>query len=398
MSGEAVVISAFATGPIGLGLLAGAGALVAARFVASYLEERRAEANRKMRRQKEEMSEWAQYHAGEQALISRLTAQREKTRTLLDELQLSAPQATGPEATTPIARGFVQAGSGGLELKLSTLFESLPGELLDDAASPMARLMREVKALDEQGSAGRPPSDQALTSLQQAVELTVSQHLDDLQVRASAQQQMLERVEALLSEVIAYRDLTESEVHTREIEALHSHLLGLLSAGEATATSVSVLERKFGELKSVLDEQLERTALRAALEARMMEHFEDLGYRQLSAEAVGESSWEIPGGEQVQVRLSHDLRMAFQLLHERHTDTKQDLCEQELAFFRQQEKRWCKDLHELLSRLNEDGFDLNLQLERDTPGEAVPVVIIEDAQTWEQQDATLNAVRKQELP
>ena len=49
-------------------------------------------------------------------------------------------------------------------------------------------------------------------SLQQAVEMTVSSHLQDLERQFDANQDLLKRTESLLDDVISYRHLTEQEL------------------------------------------------------------------------------------------------------------------------------------------------------------------------------------------
>ncbi len=84
-------------------------------------------------------------------------------------------------------------------------------------------------------------------------------------------------------------------------------------------------------------------------------------------------------------------------MHERTAASDRDLSGDELAFLRQQESRWCDDLHGLLHKLQADGFEFQVQLERETPREAIPVVVVEDADEWVEREDAREAPRKRHL-
>ena len=118
--------------------------------------------------------------------------------------------------------------------------------------------------------------------------------------------------------------------------------------------------------------------MRNGIGTRMQYHLEEMGYRHLSEEQTGHSNWQLPGGEQVRIALQRNLGIAFQLQHERVEVSDAELSEEEIAFFRQQEQHWCDDLAELTRRLTADGFQYQLEFERDVPESTVPIVVVED--------------------
>lgn len=395
MSGEAVVVSVLFSGPAGLAVLAGAGGMLAGQMVMDWIAEQRMQAEMRMREERKALTQWQSHHAAEQSRAADMAKRHERVRELLEGLSLgpARQQASGGEG--PRSTGFVNTGEQSLQSRLAPLFASLPAEALSDADAPFVRLRQQMERLDERSDRGNAAR---LEDFCKTAEMTVSQYLDTLDRDIAARRALLEETESLLEEVLGYRHLPGTQLQSEELDALRANLLKLIAAGQATTASVALLRRKFDGLKSDIDRELQRRAVHEALQARLHNHLEELGYRTLQAEMGSDSTWEVPGGERVRVAVGEDLRLGFQLIHEREEHSSHALSERELAYLRQQEKRWCGDLHEVVRLLNEDGFALNIEFERETRDDAIPVVVIDDLGELSESDESADAPKRRELP
>jgi hypothetical protein len=306
-------------------------------------------------------------------------------RRQLEGLRLRDAKASEARQEAPQARGYVAAQAGGLAKQVLAVLEGLPRELAASEDAPLRRLYREARRLDEELASPSPPPDSVLRGFAATLRRTVQDALGHLEQETRAREQRLGRVEALLGEVIAYRHLAREEATATRLVDLRDHLVRLLATGRASAAALELLDGEVRRLKAAVDDALERAALAAVLEERLEAHLTDLGYRRRPG--VGPSpEWEIPGGERVRIAQQRAGRLAFQLVHERSGGPEGPLSQGETAFLRRQEARWCGDLHELASRLQADGFALEVQLERQTPAEAIPVVRVEDPDDWAMDD------------
>ena len=52
---------------------------------------------------------------------------------------------------------------------------------------------------------------------------------------------------------------------------------------------------------------------------------------------------------------------------------------------------------EVTFSLHEDGFELNIEFEREVPQEAIPVVVVDDLSEWAESDESAGAPRRREL-
>lgn len=397
MSGEAVVLVGVSVGTAGLVAAAGVAAFVAADMVAEWMREQHAIAQRNMRWEKEASAAWRDFHRSEQREIEKLALRHQAVRRSLEALRLTASEAPVGAEDRAENQGFVPEGRADMSAMLRSVLRRIPPELGAAAAAPLQRLQRQARELDQRLISPSPLLQETLQSFRVTVQRTVEQVLENLERESAARRRLLERVEAMLGEAIAYRNLARERASGKELSQLQEHLFRLLTAGEAAAAGVELLEGQLQRLKAQVDAELEQDAIQAVLRGRVRRHLADLGYR-LCAVAGEPDMWEIPGGERVRVALQPGNRLAFQLVHERPVASDRPLSGQELAFLREQERRWCGDLHGLLRKLQEDGFEFQVQLERETPEEAIPVVVVEDVDDWIEEERSHEAPRRRHLP
>jgi hypothetical protein len=384
MSGEAVVLMGVGSGVAGVALAAGA-ALLAAHMVAQWMQAQHEEALRNAQREQEASEAWLAFQHAEQREIEQLTRQHAALRDGLAALSLAEPTPDDADAAGAPRKGFLDTSQGEMSTLLRSLLTPLPAELVAGAAAPLHRLERQARELERALASATPPAPETLAAFRSTLRRSAEAILDGLEREAVARERLLARLRALLGEAIACHGLAREPASREELSQLRERLLGMLSIGEVTAAAVELLETRLRQLRTQVDAELEQAAIAATLRERLHHHLADLGYRPRPAAGAPEE-WEIPGGERLRLALQPGNRLAFQLVHERDTVSDRPLSAAELAFLRAQEGRWCSDLHALLQRLQADGFAFQVQLERQTPGEAIPVVMVEDVEEWLEED------------
>jgi hypothetical protein len=262
------------------------------------------------------------------------------------------------------------------------------------AAGAFDRLGEELNRLRHQMEQGPPPLETALDTFQSLVEDTVEAARQRQAEEPRRQAQRLAELESLLDRLLQAAALAEGEMHER-VEILEQRLLSALQAHSISAAQTQAVRDELQRLATEIETEHDDRLVRQQLQVQIQAHLGALGYRLLDQDARG-SLWAIPGGEQVRVSTQPDLRLAFQLQHERFTAGEAPLDRAELALLRQQEQRWCGDLKTLMQRLNADGFQFQVEFEREIPEEAVPVVVVQDVEEILREQAESEHLRRRE--
>ena len=120
-------------------------------------------------------------------------------------------------------------------------------------------------------------------------------------------------------------------------------------------------------------------ALRGALAESVLRQLRTLGYGLATpfpadlGMADVDAEVRVPGGGRVAIRMDARARLKFRFAHERAAGVEGALSPDELAFARQQEARWCKDLKSVVAGLVAEGFDSRATLDR--AWTSIPVVV-----------------------
>ncbi len=378
MSGEAMMIGTGARNG-GILLLAGSAAWA---VVQGVIDQRREEARARLKARKDRLAAWNQFQQNQQRQVQELAQGRAELAQRLQALQTHEPQALSDRLEVR-SQGFVasEAEQAALRTRLDRLDEwlaAVPAALAQGADSPFPHLAQESARLRAAFEAHRPLAEATLASLQATVEQTLQAQLQDAERRRQTQERLLAEAEGLLDAVLGYRDLSPEPQLEAELEAAQHHLARLLQAPHLRLADLDLLRRKFQQLKAAIDAALQQAATREALEQTLQRNLEQLGYRRLEAKAGGEGLWAVPGGEQLRVAVQRNLGLAFQLQHERFEHGDFPLSAGELAHLRRQERRWCDDLKTLNKRLIAEGFQYQLQFEREIPEASIPIVVVEE--------------------
>lgn len=391
MSGEAVLIpAATVLAPATLGATA---MVAAAIMVNELLKQRRQQALEKMRAKKEQISSWVQYEAQQKSSMSDFAVQHEHLRQNLQQLQLltlAAPQPTQENRNTQVqADSYMQVPETLAQRQQQQAFvrqlqqqlDAAPNALKTGDDAPVPRLAQQLQNLLDNIEAGQFSAEAQLVSWQKTIERTLEAYLQDLDTKSKQQQTRYETCKTLLEEIITYQSLARDAQQQKVLATLQQQLLKLIESDDITQGNLELISNKFSALQTSIDQYQRHLATHTALQQRMTHHLSHLGYQCLdNPDATATNSvWAIPGGEQVQIRIHDNFQIAFQLRHERNSTSRAPLSTMEQAFLKQQEKKWCDDLHNLLRELVKDGFAYQLQFERDSAVETIPIVVVESA-------------------
>lgn len=385
MSGEIVVVSSLFHAAVAAAPLLGA--IAVGSLVYQIVKERRAQSRREAeqvaRRRKRQLQQWSAFQDTQQARIQEQAQCWQALQERLQALRSSDPPDVVQTPQHIRARGFIHQAevASGQRLRLQRLADLLaavPSDVGAYSAGAFARLGEELERLQRQIERGPPPLEAALDTFQTLVQDTIEAALQRQAEEPRRQKERLDELESLLERLLQVGALAEGELHER-VEALEQGLLSALEKDHVGAAQTQVLRDTLERLATEIETEHDNRLVRQQLQVQIRSHLEALGYRLLDQDARG-SRWAIPGGEQVRVSAQPDLRLAFQLQHERFAASQAPLDRSELALLRQQEQRWCGDLKTLMQRLNADGFQFQVEFEREIPEEAVPVVTVQDVE------------------
>lgn len=408
MSGEAVVgvipIAAVAVaGPV---VLAGAvivgtamvGAWAArgiAAGVGAVIEEQVREARRRAEEARRRLAEWQAFDARQRAVVNEARAQHEAIAAVQAQLAealrhapppvpISAPMPVVPARTAKGQQRDRRSEQQGLSLALDGIDAALaavPAALCDHPSSPWASLRQQVARLRRRledlaslaGQSARQPESiailtQHLAQLEQTARQSVATFADRLAAEREMRTHRLERAGTALELLLVLEQLPTAQ--PGPLPNLRARLLTAMAAGDiATAELVQIESALQGQTASTA-ERLAIGAVRPVLAKAVLARLRIMGYDivqsfpdDAGAEAL--DAWvRIPGGEQVRIALDERARLHFNLLHERAPGHGGALTEAEVRHLRTQEQRWCTDLKVLVRGLVEDGFDTQIELDR----------------------------------
>lgn len=397
MSGEAVLVpvipvaAVMVAAPLVLFGVGAAGAtVVVARGVQRLIDQRVETARRQAELEKRQRAErWAaclSIHQAGTALArdqaAGRAAERELARQGLREVaarQVETPAATRyrapASATTPAIAPAIAAKLADLD----DLFETLPAGLRDSSVG--RRLERQARRWREPAYAAGP----ALVTLAEIEALR-----DTVQRTLAHHRECLARAETLLEAALFLLHLGGEQP---ELATLIQRLDAALARGEIAPTSLAWLEQRLDALQQDIARTVALDSLRPALQEAALRHLRDLGYAVLAdfaataGDAPARALLRVPGGEQLEMAVHADGRLAFRVRHERAEPSSAPLSRAEKALLRQQETRWCGDVRQLLRGLAAEGFALNLSFERKIPDPAIQVAVLETPAEWETREA-----------
>jgi hypothetical protein len=273
---------------------------------------------------------------------------------------------------------------GSMLQEIAAILEGLPAEFIDAANSPYKLLLKHENRLKKKMMA---PGDSLLLeeviSFRENITRTLCSDLNTLKMSHEHQDAILKRTDTLFGEVLTFLNMTKERSHISELTIIRDAIIGMMNAPLKLAGQVETLEKKFASIKSEIGSMVANTAFRSALAESVTRNLTDMGYQSVEgfsrdAGKAMKASMGMPGGERVNIAIHSNNKLSFQVCHETGK-TEKKMSPEELAVFRQQEEKWCNDLHQLIRRLTTEGFEYNISLERFIPEASIPVVVVESA-------------------
>lgn len=404
MSGEVVVKPASSAIPlaivaiaplavVGIGAVAaGACAVGVAKIVKKIVDKRVEASTRELEAEKAKIREWQLFQEEQKQRMlefSRIQEAIAASEKVLSMIRLSEGRRQhnvgGPTAKGYIVQQPIRADHSAIDKMIqdiTRLLEGLPSLFVNSADSPYSRLISHGEKLRQRIDSGNAPLPEEIADFKHTISRTLSSYIEALAKEQEQQAMLTKRTEALLNGILIFMHLTTDSVYTSSLSVMKDSVVAMITKPMKLAGQIDALEKTFAAIKAEIEVGLTNSAFRAALAESMTKNLSEMGYRTVESfpldtdRAMMKAILKIPGGEQVRIAIQRDNRISFQVCHESGRFEEQ-LSSDELAVFRAQEGKWCKDLRKLIGRLTAEGFEYVVSLERLIPEVSVPIVVVE---------------------
>lgn len=390
MSGEIVLVPMLPAVAVPIAVVAGLSVgIVGVSMVIKGIVDKQVEAaRREMEIEKTRILKW-QFFQEEQRrqMISMQAIQQSIAES---EKRLSAIQLTQGyidcKGEGHTARGYTSAGKSkeSREAAISLLNDiaqiliSMPSEFINASDSPYQHLLKQEARLRKKAGLGI----KEVESFKETIVRTLKSYMNSIELMGGQRTVFSQKVEAMLNDVLVCLHLTAEEKHISELNTIKANLLNIMNSKTILAGQVELLEKRFKGVKSEIEFKLTNTAFRSSLTESMTRNLTDMGYELIEefpedvAKPMLQAAMRIPGGERVRIAIQSNNKMSFQVCHE-SGKKESAMSEDELLYFRQQEKKWCQDLKELIRRLTAEGYAYKISLERLIPDMTIPIAVVE---------------------
>ncbi len=252
--------------------------------------------------------------------------------------------------------------------------EALPREFINAPQSPVLMLNDYVTALRKKIERGQLLAPEELKSFSETITRTSATYLERLR-REEDQQAVFHRRLQELYDTTLFCFGQEDDTNKRaELYQLRDSIVVMAEHSVFEHNTITLLERRCGELRAAAESRLQAHATRKVLARRITHHLSGMGYEtvcdfpQSSGSRLLKAVMRIPGGTLLQVAMQANNSLSFEVMPEEHPDQQRGV-----NAFREQEQRWCGDAHTLLSSLIEDGFVYSINFERQVSEASIKV-------------------------
>ena len=406
MSGEIVA------SPIGLVALPiiAVGAIVygAGSIIKKIVDNQIEAAERAREIEKARIKEWLDYQENERRQMQVIQQQYEVMQDIdrrFRTISLIVP-VENINSGVPTAQGYhtlkSKAGVVSLEElqhflhKIDILLDSTPSEFRDAPDSPFGRLKQQKKLLIEKSGASRKLLQEEIESFHSTVCLTIAGNLKRFEQSQTRTKEAKHCLQTLLDDVLTSMHITEDPAIQISLKNVKTQVISLLNKQPVSLARIELLQKKVSEIKSDAVNWLTNGAFRSTLAQSLVRNLEEMGYK--SSKPFPENphsnmmraEMAIPEGERLKITIDRLNRMSFRVYHESHSEN-ENLTFEDKLHFRHQEKKWCKDMMELMQRLTQEGFTYSIEAERLIPDLSIPFVVVENT------DSILSQKNKKEV-
>jgi len=404
MSGEIVLTPAMGLGTA-IGSLAVVGAAVViggpaaalvgvGKIVQKIVDNRVEAAKKKIEAEKSRLHEWHAYQEQQKLQMDKLKKIQQSIETSenrLKDISLTAGSSRH-SGTGPTAQGYSSLNRPNETLRqvrsqlevISKILMDLPDCFTEAASSPYKRLLKQRDILKKKSGSDIPPTIEEIDAFRETVLGTLKTYMKELEMKRQTGIRLKQKAETLFDEIMVYLELAVEEKHINDLNKIKTWLLEMVDADQLRWGQVELVEKKFAVVKGEVDLQVTRAAITETAADSLNRNLQEMGYKPFEPFAetaqgrMRTGTMRIPGGEFLRIAIHHDNKLSFQVTHAASTNDT-PISELELQFFREQEKKWCRDFQELIRCLTAEGFSYTIGLERLIPDNSIPLVVFESA-------------------
>lgn len=392
---------------------AGVVAYGAGKAIKDLVDSRVEAAVREMEAERARITEWQSFQAQQRHQQVAVHQQYEALRAVEQQLAsiklvvpVSAPTGGGPfgqgyvSVAKTVAAPPVEAMRDMLR-QIVVALDKAPEHFRTATDSPFPRLKEVSERLKKRLASASAPLPQEITSFQDTVKATINLFMENNRLSAERSDELAKRLDTLLSNIGTTRALTDDiEVHTR-LQSLQSQTILLLEKHFIPPGQVEHLEQLVAEIKVEVEAKLVNGAFRTTLAGSLARNLQEMGYGVAQSfpndphQKMMQAEMKIPGGERLRVTIDHNNKMAFRVLHEAET-AHAKLTAKDKELFRNQEKRWCADMKELIRRMTKEGFSYTIGRESLIPEMHIQIAVVEgpDEIISQQNEAEVEMIRR----
>jgi len=394
MSGEVVAepIAIFAVGA--LPLVAGG---MLASGIKSIVDKQVEAAVRKIEEKEAEIAEWIHSQRMNEQRMSALRESHSAVQATMDRLLKAglSERRSDSAGTGPTAFGYYSLQDEksnttrevieGLLAEIQQILTEVPSSISTETDSPFPRLLQQVERLQKKAQSAAPPGLEEVKTFHVTIQRTISTYLESNERKRQTLNVFIDRIKKIHAVAETWRSLASTPEQVSGLDSLLSELKSLLQADSIQPGRLGFLEKLLANLKTDIEERMTQATFRNTLAGAVTKHLDEMGYHLVqnfpgsNNAPVMPAAVAIPGGERLQIVITYDNRLAFQVAHEALQGEK-ELSPAQKKHFRAQEKKWCKDMPELLRRLTSDGFLYGIQHEKDVRDEGIRTVVVENVE------------------
>ena len=404
MSSETVLDPASS---VGLGLVAVAIAAPAVvlwgvgKIVQTIVDNRVEAAKRKIEAEKTRIREWQLFQekqAEEMDKLKKIQQSIEESEKLLRTIRLTTGNTRRIDSG-PTAQGYTslnQAKERDSLIKselenIVKILRNLPNEFTNSPNSPYLKLVKYEDTLKSKLLSGTPPVIEEINTFREMIIRTLKSFSDELEMKRKTGDYIKQKLGTIFDEIPVTQELAIEKEHVEELNTIKIRLLRLANSDNPRLDQLEILEKQYEAVKAAINLLVTQVAISETAADSLTKNLTAMGYEpreyftSMSNKRMITSLMRIPGGEYVRIAIHQNSQISFQVTHEMFPG-ETSMQEDDLLFFRQQEKRWCRDFQELVRRLTREGFSYSIGLDRKIPDNSISFVIFESAEDIESQE------------
>jgi septal ring factor EnvC (AmiA/AmiB activator) len=341
------------------------------KIVQEIVNDRVEAAKKKIEAENTRIREWQSFQekqAQEMNKLKKIQQSIEESEKQLRAIRLTAGN-TRRTGTGPTAQGYTSLNQtretdslirSQLE-NIAKILRSLPEEFTNSPSSPHLKLVKYEDTLKSKLDSGTPPAIEEINTFKEMILRTLTSFSEELEMKRKADAHIKQKVGIVFDEIPVTQELAIEKEHLEELNTIKSKLLQLANSNNPRLDRFELLEKQYETVKAEINLLVTKTAISETAADSLTKNLMDMGYEpreyftRMDDRRMLTSLMRIPGGDYVRIKIDRNNQISFQVTHAMMPG-ETTMQEDGLLFFRQQEKRWCRDFQELVRRLTREGF------------------------------------------